>query len=657
MKNLLFCGAGAFALLQSGAAFAQQHTLAEDAAAFGAREAVVRPRMSPDGSSLVYLTPGPGAKTYAVISDLATGKSSVVVASDGKPENLSYCNYSGPQRLVCAIHANVDTIGYLLTMQRLVAMNADGSSPKLLGQPERHTDEYLRQFDAAVIDWRNGLDGKVLMERSYVPEAGKIGTNIVDKREGLGVDLVDTVSLRANPVEKPNPFASGYMADGHGNVRVMTVFEDDRHGQVTGRVKYFYRTKGSKDWRTLADFQDDQFEPLEIDDEIDALYALKRRSGRYALYRIKLDGSLAETLIAENPKVDIDDVVRSGDGQRVIGYTYEGDTRKVIYFDPEYKALAQSLSKALPNLPLVDFVDSSADGRKLLIFAGSDDDPGRFYVFDRTTKNLNELMIERPQLEKHKLAEVKPVTVSAADGTQIPAYLTLPPGKPATGLPAVVLPHGGPSSRDSWGFDWLPQFLAARGYAVIQPQYRGSAGFGKEWENENGFKNWRTAIGDISASAHWLTQQGIADPKRLAIVGWSYGGYAALQSAATEPSLYKAVVAVAPVVDLQMLKDDYRRYSSENYINRWIGSGPHIVEGSPLKQVDSIRVPVLLAHGDNDVNVKFHHGTAMANALKSRGKKVEMLSYPGLDHQLRDAAARTEILTKTAELLERTIGR
>src|SRR5206468_8309206 len=160
----------------------------------------------------------------------------------------------------------------------------------------------------------------------------------------------------------------------------------------------------------------------------------------------------------------------------------------------------------------------------------------------------------RPELEGRQLASVTSVAVPASGGVNIPAYLTLPPSGASKNLPAVVLPHGGPSDRDRWGFDWLAQFLAARGYAVIQPNYRGSSGFGDAWLGEEGFKAWRTSIGDVSAAARWLSSQGIADPKRLAIVGWSYGGYAALQSAVSEPSLYKAVVAVAPVTDLGKLK-------------------------------------------------------------------------------------------------------
>jgi dipeptidyl aminopeptidase/acylaminoacyl peptidase len=251
---------------------------------------------------------------------------------------------------------------------------------------------------------------------------------------------------------------------------------------------------------------------------------------------------------------------------------------------------------------------------------------------------------------------VKPVTIPTADGAQIPAYLTLPPGKDAKNLPAVVLPHGGPSSRDEWGFDFLSQFLAARGYAVIQPEYRGSAGYGDQWLNVNGFKNWRTSMGDIAASAKWLASQGIADPKRVAIFGWSYGGYAALMEAETDPQLYKAVIAVAPVTDLAMLKQDAQGYTSARVVEDFVGSGPHIVEGSPLQHASLIQVPVLLVHGDLDANVAFRHSQKMAEALQSAGKDVEFLQYKGLDHSLVDSTVRAELLTHVAQLLDRTIG-
>jgi dipeptidyl aminopeptidase/acylaminoacyl peptidase len=248
------------------------------------------------------------------------------------------------------------------------------------------------------------------------------------------------------------------------------------------------------------------------------------------------------------------------------------------------------------------------------------------------------------------------LVIPASDGVSIPAYLTLPPNSSGKNLPAVVLPHGGPSARDEWGFDWLPQFLAARGYAVIQPQYRGSAGFGDAWLNENGFKNWRTSIGDVTASAKWLASQGIADPKRMAIVGWSYGGYAALQSAAIEPALYKAVVAIAPVTDLAMLKEEFRDFTNYKLVAGEIGSGPHVADGSPLRHAADIRAPVLLVHGTLDANVSYKQSQKMDEALKSAGKPSELITFDGLDHQLNDSAARTRMLTRIGEFLDSAIG-
>ena len=657
LKRLLLLGAAA---LPAASAFAQSHTLTEDAAAFGARPAIMAPDLSADGSSVLYLTPGPGAKSYAVLSNLASGKSTISISADGTPETLRGCSFVSPTRMICRIRGIIDqqfSNGKdLVDFYRLLAVNIDQTDPKLLGQSESFYDEWIRQYDAGVVDWMGGNDGTVMIQRSYVPEAGKIGSNIVRTKKGLGVDIVDTQTLRSKTVESPNDTAGGFMSDGQGHVRLMSVPEVQSRTQYTGRVKYMYRTTGSDSWKTLAEYQKDDFQPLEIDAATDSLYALKKKNGRYALYRIKLDGSLAETLVAENPRVDIDDVVRFGDGQRVIGYTYAEDVRNAVYFDPEFKKMAASLSRALPNLPLVDFVDASADGQKLLIFAESDRDSGRYYLFDRAAKSLNEAMVARPQMQGRTLGAMKSVMIPGAGGVSIPAYITLPPGKEAKNLPAVVLPHGGPGSRDEWGFDWLPQFFAARGYAVIQPQFRGSAGFGDTWLNENGFKNWRTSIGDVSQSARWLASLGIADPNRIAIVGWSYGGYAALQAAATDPGLYKAVAAIAPVTDLQQLKDDFRNYSSHKMVEDLVGSGPHVAQGSPQRNAASIQAPVLLAHGDMDISGDVNQSRRMDAALRSAGKQDEYLEFKGLDHQLADSAARTQLLTKIGALLDRTIG-
>lgn len=654
MLRILLAGVAALAVSTP----ALSGDLSTDAAAFGAREAVIAPNLSPDGSTVMYLTPGVGRKTIAVAVNLDTGATQKIAAVDGSPEALRWCNFVSLQRAVCQVTGSTvaPATGDIIGFSRLISLKMDGSDPKLLGQTDRFNDGRLRQSDGEIVDWLANGSGSVLMERDYVPEVNTIGTNIHRDQDGLGVDRIDVASLRSTPVESPKATAGSYMTDGQGNVRIMGEPESNNSGMLTGTVRYHYRVAGSRDWKSLATVRHDEFQPLAVDATSNSLYALKKLNGRMALYTIALDGTLTERLVAQNPRVDIDDVVRIGRGQRVIGYTYAEDVRTSVYFDPEFDALARSLGKALPNEPLVDFVDASADGRKLLIFAGSDVDPGRYYLFDKTKRSLTEAMLARPELKGRPLASVKTVSIPLSDGGTMLAYLTLPPGKDARNLPAVVFPHGGPSARDEWGFDWIPQFLAARGYAVIQPQYRGSAGFGDSWLNDNGFKNWRTSIGDISTATRWLASQGIADPRRTAIVGWSYGGYAALQSAAIEPTLYKAVVAVAPVTDLAQLKQEAEGFTNARLVDRIVGSGPHIVEGSPIHYADAISVPVLLVHGDLDSNVRYRQSARMDAALRAAGKPSEFLSFKGLDHQLDDSSARTQLLTRMAETLDRAIG-
>lgn len=612
--------------------------------------------LSPDGNRVVYVGPGPNRISLVFVADLTSGNAKPVLKSTADPEVFNWCAFAGDDRLACSYFAAEMNAGHMLGYGRMIALRADGSEVKSLGQKASAYDSRLRQFDGRIIDWLPGQGHSVLMTRDFVPEEGKMDTNIVRTADGLGVVKIDLASLKTETIERPSQNVGDFMSDGNGHVRLMAVPQVTRSGDLTGRVRYQYRAANSRDWQMLIDYQQDDFFPLAIDGTIDSLYALRKVDGRYALFRVKLDGSQQAEQVAANPKVDIDDVIRIGDGQRVIGYTYVDDRRRTVYFDPEYDRLAKALSKVLPNLPLVQFVTASADGNKILLFAGSDSDPGHYYLFNKASKSLGEVMPARPELAGRTLASVKAVSYPAADGTQIPAYLTLPPGSTGKGLPAVVLPHGGPSARDEWGFDWLAQFLAARGYAVIQPNYRGSAGFGDSWLGEEGFKAWRTSIGDVTAAARWLASQGIADPKREAIVGWSYGGYAALQSAVTDPALFKAVVAIAPVTDLGKLKSDADYYMNGRIVANLVGSGPHVEEGSPLRHADAIAAPVLLVHGDMDNNVFVDHSRDMAAALQKAGKSVDYLEFKGLYHSLEDSSARTEMLTRIGALLDRTIG-
>ena len=213
------------------------------------------------------------------------------------------------------------------------------------------------------------------------------------------------------------------------------------------------------------------------------------------------------------------------------------------------------------------------------------------------------------------------------------------------------MPHGGPESRDEWGFDWLAQFYVSQGFAVLQPNFRGSAGYGDDWYQMNGFQSWKTSIGDVTDAGRWLVAEGIAKPSALSIVGWSYGGYAALQSAVLAPDLFKAVVAIAPVTDLSTLKGDSRRYYDAAVVRDYVGNGPHVSEGSPAQNASRITAPVMLFHGDYDGIVEIQHSKIMERKLKAAGKSVTFIEYEGLAHSLQNSVARIDMLTKSAAFL------
>jgi dienelactone hydrolase len=650
------------ALVISGAA--GESAFADDpagdaASQFGALEFATAPELSADGKRLSFISHGKGTISLVVVGGAAGGELHAITHTDGDPMRLTSCAWSALDRLVCTAYG-IQKIGVVpVAVTRLLAMDADGTH--VIGLGQRDTSEQLgpRQFDGEIIDWLDGITGTVLVSRYYIPES-TIGRYTAQTDNGLGVDRIDTRTGLATHVETPANTAIGYLSDGRGEVRVATYRRvKDETGLLTGTVLHNFRKPGSRNWLPLGtgDVNGNGIEPLAVDPAINAAYVLQRLDGRKALYRITLDGSMRTELALANDAVDIGDVVTIGRGGRVIGATYATDVSHVDYFDPTYRALREQLSRVMPELPLVSFISASADEKVLLLFASSDHDPGRYFILDRPSKSLTGLMRVRPELANVKLARVQAISFAADDGTKIPAYLTLPPGKDsAKGLPAVVMPHGGPAERDVWGFDWLAQFYANRGFAVLQPNFRGSSGYGDSWFADNGFRSWRIAVGDINSGGRWLVAQGIADPSKLAIVGWSYGGYAALQANVLDPGLYKAVVAIAPVTDLNLLKEEHRDYTNFRIVADYVGSGAHVAEGSPARHADRFQAPVLMFHGEKDLNVAVAESHAMDKALRAAGKRSELVVYPKLDHGLMDGDARADMLRRSDAFLRLSLG-
>ncbi|WP_404712733.1 alpha/beta hydrolase family protein [Sphingomonas sp. MMS24-J13] len=612
------------------------------------REQVRGIELSPDGKHAVFISPGTGHESYVIVIDAQTQALKVVGCGNSDNADVVACGWSSDTRLVCKYAGTLFGQGAPIPFTRTIAIDLDGKNHVYLGRRPGSDATRISQFDGDIVDWGPG-DGKVLMTRDYVPNGG--GSAGFD---GIGIDRVDTVTGRGTNIERPNTVVGWFLSDGQGNIRIRATPDRDGGGNLLGSTTYTYRQQGDTSWKPFSKVGRDgkNFRPLAVDGARNLAYAVRSLEGRDALYSVALDGSFKADLVASHKDVDIDDVVTIGRHGRVIGDYYETDQPQVDYFDPAYKALGAALSRALPKTPLIRLLSASADEQKLIVWAGSDVDPGHYFILDRTTRRMDPLVDARIGIDDLTMAPQNSMTFKAADGTVIPAYLTLPPGKTeAKGLPAIVMPHGGPSLRDSWGFDWLVQFFAQRGYAVIQPQYRGSAGYGDAFFRNNAFHDWEVAMGDVRDAGRWLVSEGKADPAKLAIVGWSYGGYAALQVSAVEPGLFKAIVAVAPVTDLGMQKAAARDYTDADIVAQQIGSGDIVSKGSPARHADRIGVPVLMFHGDHDTNVQVDQSKAMDKALKRAGKDSTLVIFPGLDHQLDDSDVRAKMLDQADRFL------
>jgi dipeptidyl aminopeptidase/acylaminoacyl peptidase len=635
---------------------AQAQDAAAMARAFGARYSMEDISLSPDGARVAMVVPGKNRETVLLIAEpLKGGDPASIMRSSGEGDHLRTCNWATDTRLICRVEVELRHAGAVEAFSRLVSVDVDGKNFKIVTARANDRSLFGSRYGGDVVDLTGDSKGNILLLRTYVPETS-IGRLVQKDAYGLGVERVNLSTLERRPTVRPRRDAVEYITDGVGTIRIMGVRPIAGTGYSSNVINYFYRRAEATEWeplskRELVGATWKGFNPYAVDPKLNVAYGFEDAGGRRGLWRIALDGSMKRELVLSHPQVDVDGLMRIGRQQRVVGGSFATDKRTAVFFDKELHALSEALSKALPNQPAVSFIDASTDENTLLLYTHSDIDPGRYYVFQKVTKRLTEIAPARPELATMKLAPMKAVSFPAADGTMIPGYLTLPVGRDGKNLPAIVMPHGGPSARDEWGFDWLVQFFAARGYAVLQPNFRGSAGYGSEWFRNNGFQSWRTAIGDVNDAGRWLVKQGIADASRLGIVGWSYGGYAALQSQVLDPDLYRAVVAIAPVTDMVSLKDQWLNNRYYPQIAAMIGSGPHLREGSPAQNAAAIKAPVLLFHGDLDLNVGIEASRLMQSRLRSAGKPVQLIEYPGVAHSLGDGSVRADMLEKADAFL------
>jgi dipeptidyl aminopeptidase/acylaminoacyl peptidase len=348
---------------------------------------------------------------------------------------------------------------------------------------------------------------------------------------------------------------------------------------------------------------------------------------------------------------------------RLMGATRATDNGRVYAFaDPAGRALWENVQRAFPGRAPV-LVSWSNDLRKAVVYTGNDQDAGSYHVLDLDAGRLTPAGAAYESITADRVGDVRPISYDAADGLEIRGYLTLPPGvTEARDLPLVVLAHGGPASHDTRSFDWWAQALASRGYAVLQPNFRGSTGRGDAFM-EAGYGEWgRKMQTDLSDGVRWLAAQGMIDPERVCIVGASYGGYAAMAGPTLDPGVYRCAVAVAGVSDLRRMVDSEagrgarRDNTTTRYWNRFMGAerlgDRSLDERSPARLADRADAPILLIHGRDDSVVPIEQSRIMEAALRRANKPVEFVELAGEDHWLSRGDTRTRMLTEMVRFLE-----
>lgn len=362
-------------------------------------------------------------------------------------------------------------------------------------------------------------------------------------------------------------------------------------------------------------------------------------------------------------RVDFGDARYSDVTDEIIYTTYDDDKPRIYFKDKSFEADYKFLQKQLPNKEIA-FGSSTRDETVWIITAWSDTEPGETYLFDRKSKKLTKQYTVRQRLPREHLAEMRVVRYKSSDGLEIPAYLTLPKGVPAKNLPTIINPHGGPWGRDTWGFDSYAQFAANRGYAVLQPNFRASTGFGKKFLDA-GNNQWGDKMqDDLTYGVKYLVEQGIADPKRVGIWGGSYGGYATLAGITFTPDLYAAAVAeVAPSSLITLLETVPPYWEAFRVVFYKRMGDPGTAEGraqlmrqSPLSHAAKIKTPLLITQGANDPRVNKRESDQIVIALRERNYPVEYLVAPDEGHGYARPVNSMAVLAAAEKFLAKHLG-
>jgi len=462
---------------------------------------------------------------------------------------------------------------------------------------------------------------------------------------------IDLDGNQTNLVLDGWPNTDGWLVDANGQPLAETEFDAKAaHWQL--KVKY------RNDWRVAKAFETslNYGGLMGLGRDGHAILVADTHETVDALRELQPEGGDWGPRFAEQ---DDQDLIFDPVTERLIGtHVLAGDTDRYTFFAPADQAIWDAVAKAYAGAR-VTLVDLSADHRRLIISVDSPTD-GPAYAFVDVDKGDAHYLGDAYQgLKAADISPVRPIAFKAKDGLAITGYLTLPRGRDAKNLPLVVYPHGGPAARDEPGFDWWAQAMAAQGYAVLQVNYRGSQGFGWDFQSA-GFGEWgKTMQTDLSDGVRYLAAQGTIDPARVCIVGASYGGYAALAGATLDPGVYRCAVDVSGPSEMTKFvawAKDQSDISAQRYWTRYMGADglkdPHLEAISPADHADKATVPILIIHGKDDTVVPFEQSQLMVDALTKAGHPPQLVILKHEDHWLSHGDTRLQMLQAVVNFLK-----
>lgn len=628
--------------------------------AFGHKPALIDVDINPAGTRLALIEDD-GKAARIIILDLATGKELRKVGTQPRTKlwAVKWANdetaliYQSITRTTDVVELSTDE------WRRWVAIDASGGKDRMLLMNDGNRDLV---FDSQVLRARTAKAGKIYMSTwdwLETKHRQETGSRLSGRRKDSGwvynAFEVDLKSGNGKLIGSGNQFTAQWLVDNAGERVVRRDYEPTKN-----LSEIFYKDGAS--WRRLHKSTDcGSFDLKSFTTDKSAVVAVGRACGedRSKVWSIPLDGT-PMTPLFEDPALDVVGTRINPVDDTLLGVALGGPDQPTRWLDPQLERRLKGLHKSF-GARWVTPVSRSANGQRIVAKVEDDLHPPIYYLVDFAAKSADIVNETYPQLVGIKLGTVRTFNYEARDKYALTGYLTVPPGAEEKNLPLVVMPHGGPEARDEPGFNWLAQFLASRGYAVLQPQFRGSTGFGKA-HADAGRHQWGLRMqDDVTDGVQALVNKGIADPTRVCIVGWSYGGYAALAGATFTPRMYACAVSIAGVSDLpEMVAQESRIEDGESdsfaYWRNHIGDAndPQVIAKSPARFAGAVRAPVLLIHGVDDTVVPISQSQRMARALRASPAPSEFIELPGEDHwMMTSSTSRIRTLTE----LERFLGK